>query len=247
MITLYAFGSSFNLPDPSPYVMKTEILLKMAKLPYEKDTAGDVTKAPKGKFPYIVDDGKTIADSSLIRFYLEQEYKLDFDSQADPAALPSAFMAEKYCEDNLYFLLLSQRWLNQDNFEKGPKVYFERVPRLLRGFVSKKVIKDVKQTLWLQGLGRHTLAEKIQLVEQGSDMLARLLSDRQFFGGNAPCGADAFIASILCGILNDFFDCPYQEYFAEKENLVEYTKRMMQLFYPDYQPNFSSGKVMQAL
>lgn len=82
MITLYAFGSSFNLPDPSPYVMKTEILLKMAKLPYEKDTAGDVTKAPKGKFPYIVDDGKTIADSSLIRFYLEQEYKLDFDSQA---------------------------------------------------------------------------------------------------------------------------------------------------------------------
>ena len=75
MITLYTFGSSFNLPDPSPYVMKGEILLKMSKLPYEVDTTGDVTKAPKGKFPYIVDKGKTIADTSFIRFYLEKNMR----------------------------------------------------------------------------------------------------------------------------------------------------------------------------
>ena len=238
MITLYTFGSRFNLADPSPFVMKTEILLKMTKLPYEVDITGNVSKAPKGKFPYITDQGKTIADSSLIRIYLEQKYQIDFDSQADPYALPSAFFAEKYCEDNLYFILLSQRWLNPSNFERGPKTFFETVPPLLRGFVSKKVLKDVKQTLWLQGLGRHSLAEQMQLVANGSDMLARLLSDRQFFGGNHPCGADAFIASILCGVLNDYFDDPFQKYFAEKDNLVDYTKRMLQIYYPEYQPNF---------
>lgn len=238
MIKLYTFGSSFNLPDPSPFVMKTEILLKMAKLPYEVVNTGDVTKAPKKKFPYIIDNDKTIADSSFIRFYLEKEYGIDFDSQVDPVALPSAFMAERYCEDNLYFLSLSQRWLNKENFEKGPKIFFEQVPWLLRGFITKKVVKDIEQTLWLQGLGRHSLEEQIQLVEQGSDMLARLLGDRNFFGGDAPCGADAFIASILCGILNNYFNSPFQKYFAEKGNLVAYTKRMLQLFYPDYQPSF---------
>ncbi|MEM8829690.1 MAG: glutathione S-transferase C-terminal domain-containing protein [Cyanobacteria bacterium P01_G01_bin.19] len=238
MIKLHVFGSGFNLPDPSPFVMKAEILLKMAKLPYELVSTGDVTKAPKKKFPYIVDNGKTIADTSFIRFYLEEEYGIDFDCQADPFALPSAFMAERYCEDNLYFLSLSQRWLNQENFEKGPKTFFESVPWLLRGFITKKVVKDIEQTLWLQGLGRHSQEEQIQLVERGSDMLARLLGDRNFFGGDAPCGSDAFIASLLCASLNDFFDSPFQKCFAEKENLVAYTKRMFQLFYPNYQPKF---------
>lgn len=238
MISLYTFGSRFNLPDPSPFVMKAEILLKMTKLPYEVVTTGDVTKAPKGKFPFIIDNGITIADTSFIRFYLEKEYGIDFDSQADLFALPSAFMAERYCEDNLYFLMLSQRWLNQENFEKGPQVFFEQVPWFLRKLIRKKVIKDIEKTLYLQGLGRHSLEEQMQLVEKGSDMLSRLLGDRDYFGGNAPCGADAFISSILYGTLNNYFDDPFQKYFAEKENLVGYSKRMMKLFYPSYQPNF---------
>jgi hypothetical protein len=32
MITLYTFGPYFGLPDPSPFVLKAEILLKMAEL-----------------------------------------------------------------------------------------------------------------------------------------------------------------------------------------------------------------------
>ena len=238
MIILYKFGSNFNLPDPSPFVMKAEILLKMAKLSYETDTTADITKAPKEKFPYIDDNGKIVADSSLIRFYLEKTYQIDFDSQADSNTLPSAFFAEKYCEDNLYFLILSQRWLDQDNFNKGPKLFFEQVPWFMRSFIEKKVCKNVEQTLWLQGLGRHSLEEKISLVKHASLMLSNLLGDRDFFGGNAPCGSDAFIASLLCGILNDYFDCPYRQYFLQTENLVNYTKRMMKLYYPDYVTSF---------
>jgi len=33
MITLYTFGADFGLPDASPFVMKAELLLKMADLP----------------------------------------------------------------------------------------------------------------------------------------------------------------------------------------------------------------------
>src|SRR5690349_7971307 len=47
VITLYTFGPFFGLPDPSPFVMKAETLLKIAKLPYRADTGG-FSKAPKG-------------------------------------------------------------------------------------------------------------------------------------------------------------------------------------------------------
>lgn len=39
-ITLFTFGPSFGLPDPSPFVMKAELLLKMAGLPYATDSGG---------------------------------------------------------------------------------------------------------------------------------------------------------------------------------------------------------------
>jgi hypothetical protein len=40
MIILYTFGPYFGLPDPSPFVMKAEVLFKMANLPFETDTGG---------------------------------------------------------------------------------------------------------------------------------------------------------------------------------------------------------------
>ena len=78
MITLYTFGPSWGLPDPSPFVMKAEMLLKLAGVPYQTDTRG-FGKAPKGKLPYLRDGETVVADSTLIRLYLEKQYSIDFD------------------------------------------------------------------------------------------------------------------------------------------------------------------------
>ena len=45
MITLYTFGPAFGLPDPSPFVTKAEMLLKLAGLPYRALVAGKVNKS----------------------------------------------------------------------------------------------------------------------------------------------------------------------------------------------------------
>ncbi len=82
MITLYTFGPAFGLPDPSPFVMKAEILLKMTKLPYRTDNTG-FSKAPKGKLPYVDDDGIVIADSTFIRWHIEKKHGVDFDQGLD--------------------------------------------------------------------------------------------------------------------------------------------------------------------
>ena len=82
MITLYTFGPAFGLPDPSPFVIKAELLLKLAGLPYRCVTGG-FRKAPKGKLPYIDDDGERIADSTFIRWHIERKHRFDFDRGLD--------------------------------------------------------------------------------------------------------------------------------------------------------------------
>jgi glutathione S-transferase len=105
MITLYTFGPAFGLPDPSPFVMKAETLLKMSGLPYRTDKTG-FRKAPKGKLPYIDDDGEIVADSTFIRWHLEKKHKVDFDRGLTAEQKAIAWAFEKMAEDNLYWVMV---------------------------------------------------------------------------------------------------------------------------------------------
>ena len=79
MITLYGFGTGFGLPEISPFVTKTEVQLKMARLAYAKEKAMPPS-SPKRQLPYIVDEAETIADSTFIRAHIEGKYGFDFDA-----------------------------------------------------------------------------------------------------------------------------------------------------------------------
>ena len=106
MITLYTFGPFFGLPDASPFVMKGEMLLKLAGLQYDTNPRG-FTQAPKGKRPYIRDDGALIADSTLSRLHLEKKHGIDFDRGLSPREKGIAWSVEKMLEDHLYWLIVA--------------------------------------------------------------------------------------------------------------------------------------------
>src|SRR5438067_6975066 len=101
MITLFTFGPAFGLPDPSPFVTKAEVSLKMAGLPYRTDTTG-LSRAPKGKLPYIDDDGQRVADSTFIRLHIEKKYGFDFDRGLTAKQGATAWAFEKMVEEQLY-------------------------------------------------------------------------------------------------------------------------------------------------
>jgi glutathione S-transferase len=94
MIVVHGFGPYFGMPDGGPFVMKTMIQLKIAGLAFEHRATG-VADAPKGKVPYIEDDGITIADSTLIRNHIEAKYGGDLDASltANQRALAWALRA----------------------------------------------------------------------------------------------------------------------------------------------------------
>lgn len=236
MITLHTFGPAFGLPDPSPFVTKAEVLLKIAGLPY-RTKRSDVRKAPKGKLPFIEDEsGAKIADSTLIRFYLEHNRGIDFDKGLSPAERGAAWMIEKFCEDHIYWIVMRERWQIRENFEKGPKHFFDPLPAPLRPLVIAMVNRQFKRTLWGQGLGRHSTAELDEIAARGIKGLGDFLGDKKFLMGDEPCGADASVWSELFGILCPFFESATRAVAESHPNLVAYAERGRARWFPELAP-----------
>jgi glutathione S-transferase len=240
MITLYTFGPAWGLPDPSPFVMKADMTLKLSGLPYETNTRG-FGKAPKGKLPYIRDGETLIADSTLIRLYLEQKYGIDFDRALTPRERGVAWAVEKMLEEHMYWIMVSWRWLDDENFARGPKAFFKRAPAIIRPMVEKIVRRKIRKNLHSQGIGRHSLAETTAMASRAIDGLSQSLGDNRYFFGAQTCGADATLFAFICGGLAPQFKGPVTDKLAATANLVAYRDRMLAEFYPDF-PKPGSAK-----
>jgi glutathione S-transferase len=233
MITLYTFGPAFGLPDPSPFVTKVEVLLKMAGLAYRVDTSG-FRKAPKGKLPYIDDDGERVADSTFIRWYLETRYQIDFDKGLSPGQRAIGWAFEKMAEDNLYWALVDARWFDERNFAKGPIRFFQKIPAPMRPLIVAVIRRQLRRTLHGQGMGRHTRADIIRLGTRSITAIAEFLGSKPFFMGSEPTGVDATIFAFAAGMLCPLFDTPIRTAAESHTNLRGYVGRMAARYYPDF-------------
>ncbi len=235
MITLYTFGPAFGLPDPSPFVVKAEMLLKLANVPYQTNRRGGMKKAPKGKLPFIEDDGQLIADSTFIRWHLEQKYRLDLDQHLSEAEKGVAWAVEKMLEDNFYWAVVDARWLVDANFEAGPSMFFKIVPWPARPLAQKVIRRKVAKSLHEHGMGRHSRAEIETIGGKDLEAVSRILGDKPYLMGDEPCGADATVFAFVGGILCKVFDTPLRTKAEQLPNLVAYAARMQGRFFPALQ------------
>jgi len=234
MITLHTFGPAFGLPDPSPFVTKAETLLKMSGLSYRTQTGG-LGKAPKGKLPYIEDDGELIADSTFIRWHIERKYHFDFDRGLSAEQRATAWAFEKMAEDNLYWALVDARWTEDANFRKGPATFFAKIPAPLRPLVIAMVRRQLRRRLHGQGMGRHSSSEIVALATRSIDAIADHLGQKPFFMGGEPTGVDAAIFGFTAGVLCPLFESPMRAAAERHDNLKRYVARMTARFYPDFE------------
>jgi glutathione S-transferase len=233
MITLEGFGPAFGLPDPSPFVTKVEMLLKMAGLPYAVDTRG-FNKAPKGKLPYIIDNGEVVADSTFIRWHIEQKYNIDFDHGLSAEQRAIAWALEKMLEEHLYWALGYARWMVDANFDKGPRNFFNTTPAPLRPFLIPMIRWKVRRALHAQGFGRHSPEEIVTLGTRSINATAEFLDTKPYMMGAEPTGLDATAFAFITGILCPLFETPLRVAAERHDNLRRYVGRTtMRFFEPE--------------
>ena len=138
-------------------------------------------------------------------------------------------------EEHLYFINLHFRWLNDENFRKGPYQFFAGIPGPIRPLVGKLIKGKQRKTMHLQGLGRHSEAERIILAKGDIDAVEMTLGDKPFIFGVKPCGADASVASFIWSVSAPLFKTEIGDYVRSRPKLMSYIERMKALYFPELQ------------
>lgn len=233
MITLYAIGPNFGLPEVSPYVTKTEVHLQMAGLPYVKEQARR-EMSPKGQLPFIEDEGELIADSHFIRLHLERKYGIDFDEGLCPVERAQAWAIERMIENHFAWTTAHIRWLDEENYAKGPAHFFTAMPPEMQKGIKTEIQTAIAANIRAVGVGRHSEAEVLGLGVRSLQALSALLGDKVFLMGERPTGIDAVAFGVLAGLMTPWFDAPLRERALRFGNLTAYVDRMMAGVYPDF-------------
>lgn len=234
MITLFQFYRVWDLPNASPFCMKVETYLRMAKLPYENKFVNNPQKSPKRKLPHIKIDGIFYPDSEFIVDELKRRFGDELDHDLTPEQKALAVLIDvTFCE-RLYWVIVYMRWQDIGGWEYIKETMFKKLPAVSKLFVPNMVRKYMLKQLNQQGTGRHSLKEVEHMGIKILDTMAIILGEKTYFLSDKPTSIDAtafaFLVNIIWTPLND----PVKQHVLKQKNLVAYCDRMWDEYYSDF-------------
>lgn len=230
MLKLYQFERTWNIPNLSPFCCKIETYLRMADIDYEIVPVLPIG-APKGKLPYIEDNGRIIGDSHFIVIYLKSSYtNLDEDLNDDELAISIAM--QRLLEEHLFWAVLYSRWQYTDeNWKINKKAIFGRLPPVIRDIVANRTRRKIQRQIYGHGTGRHQAEEIFALGKQDLDALSAALANKKYFLGDQPTTLDSSAFGLLINIIGCPIESPLKDYGLTKKNLSDYVNRVKHEFY----------------
>ena len=226
MIKLHQFPAFWDLPNVSPFCMKLEIYLRLAKIPYEIVVTARPGKGPKGKLPYIEDNGKIIGDSGLIIEYLKTTYGDPLDAHLTPEQKGLTLAIQRLLEEHFFWVVVYNRWVDPAGWAITKPVFFKKMPALLKLFVPSLIHKHMIKALYTQGLGRHTHDEIYNMGKADIAAIAGLLGNKPFMLGDQVSSIDATVYASIATVLIPPLESPLKETAKSFANLVAYCARM---------------------
>jgi glutathione S-transferase len=241
MIKLYAAAPAWNVPNVSPFVLKVDCYLRMVGLPYELvrfQFPEEVAQLPKGKIPYIEDQGQKIADSGFILEYLQTTYGDRLGEQRlNPREQAIALGLRRLMEEHLYWVICYARYMEDTIWEQYKHILFYVLfgryghsPSEVET-VAAQARERIRSYLHGHGLGRHTKEEIYALGEADVTALSAYLEDRPYFLGEEPTSLDATAYGFLANILYVGYETPLEAHAKTLPNLWAYGDRMRQRYY----------------
>ena len=245
-IQFFAFPKKPEVTSASGFCQKLEAYFRFANLKYEhKD--GSPLKAPKGKLPYIIHENDTVCDTQAIIEWLDANkdtlgFAGNLDTQAGLTGLEKSMnnAYRAYIEEYLYFCVVEERWLRQDNRTAMINESFSDIPWIFRGTLVWFVVRGLRNALKGQGIARHSREEIDKITNEILDDLEiRLGSNREgekwFNGIKGPCTIDATLYGLLSTIVGSEANPVVKKKVLESPALTDYLKRITEEYFPEYE------------
>jgi len=202
-LTLVTLGGAFGLRNVSPFCLKIEMLMTSLGLQFDMDVQSDPRKAPKGKLPYLIADGRVIADSELITEYLDELTGGRVYAGLSGRERAQGLALARLVEDHLYWLFVASRWLDDDWFPNIVDGFFHIAPAIIRPLVARAARRQVRQTLHLHGLGRHTPDEQRGFFKRDLQALEDAVPESGCLFGDDPGIFDFTVAGMMAGVFDN--------------------------------------------
>lgn len=234
MIKLYQFARTWGNPNLGQFNVKLETYLRMAGIPYEIVETMPLT-APKGKLPYIEDNGTKIADSEFIIEHLKEHHGDPLDASLSDRQKATGLAVMRLLEDHLYWAGMYSRWLYTDeNWRINKQAIFGGMPPVVRDLAAwiyrRRVIA---RQIHGMGFGRHSAEEVFHLGIKDLDALAALLGEQPYLLGDQPSSYDASMFGVLVNTIDCPIESPLKEHGRKKRNLLDYCARIRQRYFPE--------------
>ncbi len=232
MIDLYIPDRAFGLPNISPFCMKLEGFLRVADIPHQVIFENNPAKGPKGKVPFIRDNGVTIGDSEIIIDYLEKKMGIDMDGHLSPHQRAIHHTTIRMLEDHTMFAIVYSRWVEPENLKVLLNNFLGEVPPPISTFLGWRFKKGVIKMLHNQGLGRHDREEIYKKAESDIRALSEVLGDHDWFGIDYVSKLDLVAHAFISNLLLEEMPSPMMDVVKSLPNLMDFNERARNAIFP---------------
>ncbi|XP_062569153.1 failed axon connections homolog isoform X2 [Saccostrea cucullata] len=227
-------------PSLTPFAVKLETYLRMAKVPFQNEFDSGTNKSSKGKMTWIEYNGEEVADSEFCIKYINKTFNIDLDKDFTDEERAIAYSLQKVAEEYFYWTFVLSRWV----YDEGNRLTkYIKIPWILRKLMKRASAKQANA----QGLGRHSQEEVETIIVECLTNFSNFLGKKKFFLGEKPCQSD-------CAIFGIFSQCYWHEFgsfieqeFKKFENLCGYCERMKAEFWPDWDDCITHGNTREAI
>lgn len=231
MIELHTMVPAWGLPTFTPFGLKLIAYMQMAGIQYEIVVEHDPTRGPTNKFPWIVDEGRILGDSSAIveHFVATRGDRVDEWLTMEQRSIARAI--RRMVEEGLCFVLLHLRWVDDVTFRTATDVALREMPNAIRCVARRLIRRRVLRDLWGQGILRLSRGDVMNIGKADLSALDVLLGDQPFLFGNRPCSTDAAVAACLAVLVFPPLENELKDYARSLPRLTKYAHRMADLYF----------------
>jgi len=230
-LIVHQLPGAWGLPSVSPFCLKLDAYLRIANIPFQAVVDATPFKAPKGKLPWIEHEGKKIGDSGFIIEYLESRLDCDPNGGLASAERAVARAFRRLIEENLYWTMVYDRWMVEENWRSFRDVVLSRVPVPVRSVVAQVARRSVRRQLHGHGIGLHSPEEIYAIGLRDIAAVADFLGDKSFLMGEAASEIDAIAYGFLANIVTVPIEGPIKHAALKRPNLVDYLERIERRYF----------------